>query len=88
MLHEILTNINVYICKVGMPPSHHLIFPFDPLEWVNYQNVMRWAYRRLKTNKEKRLTKHVGFVYAYAKKAKNRNINDEKGGDKRKTQKS
>jgi len=26
------------------------------------------------------LTKHVGFVYAYAKKAKNRQINDEKGG--------
>ena len=35
MLHEILTYINVYICKIGMPPSQPLIFPFDPLEWVN-----------------------------------------------------
>jgi len=31
------------------------------------------------------LTKHVGFVYAYAKKARNRKINDEKGGDKQKS---
>jgi len=32
ILHEILTDINVYIFMVGMPPSHPLIFPFDPLE--------------------------------------------------------
>jgi len=31
---------------------------------------MRWAYQRLKTNREEILTKHVGFVYAYVKKAK------------------
>jgi len=37
----------------------------------------------LKTNKENNLTKHVWFVYAYAKKAKNRKINEE-GGDKQK----
>ena len=42
----------------------------------------------LKANREKSLTKHVGFVYAYAKKAKNRKINDEKGGDKQKKQES
>jgi len=30
----------------------------------------------------------VVFVYAYAKKAKKRKINDEKGGDKQKKQKS
>jgi len=29
-----------------------------------------------------------GFVYSYAKKAKNRKINDEKGGDKQKKQES
>jgi len=40
----------------------------------------------LKTNREKSLTKHVGFVYAHANKAKNRKINDEKGGDKQKKQ--
>jgi len=34
------------------------------------------------------LTKHVGFIYAYAKKAKNRKINDENGGDKQKKQES
>jgi len=34
------------------------------------------------------LTKHVGFVYAYAKKTKNRIINYEKGGDKQKKQES
>jgi len=34
------------------------------------------------TNREGSLTKHVGFVYAHAKKANNRKINDEKGGDK------
>jgi len=28
----------------------------------------------LKTNREESLTKHVKFVYAYAKKAKNRKI--------------
>jgi len=31
---------------------------------------MGWAYRRLKTTREENLTKHVGFVYSYAKKAK------------------
>jgi len=38
ILHEILTYINVYICKAFMPPSHPLIFSFDPLglECVNY----------------------------------------------------
>jgi len=49
---------------------------------------MRWAYRRLKTNKEESLTKHVGFVYAYAKKAENKKINHVKGGDKQKKQES
>jgi len=34
------------------------------------------------------LTKHVEFVHAYAKKAKNRKINYEKGGDKQKKQES
>jgi len=38
----------------------------------------------LKTDREESLTKHVGFVYAYAKKAKNRKINDEKGGEQKK----
>jgi len=38
----------------------------------------------LKTNREGSLMKHVGFVYAYAKKAKNRKINDDTGGDKQK----
>ena len=42
----------------------------------------------LKTNREGSRTKHVGFVYVYAKKAKNRKINDEKGGDKQKKQES
>ena len=42
----------------------------------------------LKTNRGESLTKHVGFVYAYAKKANNRKINDEKGGDKHKRQDS
>ena len=42
----------------------------------------------LKTNREESLTKHARFVYAYAKKAKNRKINDEKGGDKQKKQES
>ena len=72
ILHEILTYINVYICEVGMSLAHPLIFSFDPLEWVNYWNAMRWTYRRLKTNsnREENLTKHVGFVYAYVKKAK------------------
>jgi len=49
---------------------------------------MRWAYGRLKTNREENLTKHVGFVYAYVKKAKNRKINNKKGGDKQKKQDS
>jgi len=46
-----LTYINVYIFKLGMPPSHILIFSFVRLEWVNYWKSKRWAYRRLKTNK-------------------------------------
>jgi len=49
---------------------------------------MRWAYRRFKTNREENLTKYVGFVYAYVKKAKNRKINDKKGGEKQKKQDS
>jgi len=47
---------------------------------------MGWACRRLKTNREENLTKHVGFVHAYVKKAKNRKVNDEKGSDKQKKQ--
>jgi len=35
----------------------------------------------LKTKREESLKEHVGFVYAYVKKAKHRKIN-EKGGDK------
>ena len=42
----------------------------------------------LKTNREESLTQHVGFVYAYAKKAKNRKFNDKKDGDKQKKQES
>jgi len=38
----------------------------------------------LKTDREESFTKHVGFVYAYAKKAKNRKINDEKVATSRK----
>jgi len=49
---------------------------------------MRWAYLRLKTSREGNLTNHVGFVYAYVKKAKYTKINDEKGGDKPKKQNS
>ena len=49
---------------------------------------MRWVYGSLKTNREENLTKHVEFVHAYVKKAKNRKINDEKGGDKQKKQES
>ena len=49
---------------------------------------MRWAYRRLKTNREENLTKHVGFVHAYVKNAKNRKINDGESGDKQKKQDS
>jgi len=41
----------------------------------------------LETDREESLTKHVGFVYAYVKKAKNRKIN-EKGGDKQKNKES
>jgi len=42
----------------------------------------------LKTNREGSLTKHVRFVYVYAKKARNRKIVHEKGGDKQKKQES
>jgi len=42
----------------------------------------------LKTNRVGSLTKHVGFVYVYAKKAKNKKIHDEIGGDKQKKQES
>jgi len=34
------------------------------------------------------LTEHVAFVYAYAKEAKNKKINDEKGSDKQEKQES
>jgi len=37
---------------------------------------------------EENLTEHVGFVYAYVKKAKNRKINDEKDDNKQKKQDS
>jgi len=42
----------------------------------------------LKTIREGSFTKHVGFVYAYAKKAKNRTINDEEDDDKQKRKES
>ena len=41
-----------------------------------------------KTDSEENLTKHLRFVQAYAKKAKNRKINDERGSDKQKKQES
>jgi len=80
--------IHIYICKVGMPPWHPWIFSFDPLDWENYRKAMRWACRKLKTNKEENLTKHVGFVYAYVTKAKNRKIKDDKSSDRHKMQDS
>ena len=42
----------------------------------------------IKTNREENLTKHVGFAYAYVKKAKNIKINNKEGGDKQKKQDS
>jgi len=42
----------------------------------------------LKTNRDESLTKHEGFEYADAKKAKNRKINDKKGADKHKKHES
>ena len=42
----------------------------------------------LKTDREESLTKHVRFVYAYVKKAKNRKINNKKGGNKQTKQDS
>jgi len=35
---------------------------------------------------EEHLAKHVGFIYAYVKEAKNRKSNDEEGGNKQKKQ--
>jgi len=51
-----------------MPPSHPLPFCFIP--W-NEQTIKIkwWAKRRLKTIREENLTKHVGSIYAYVKKA-------------------
>jgi len=46
---------------------------------------MQWAYRKLKTNRKENMTKHVGFVYVYVKKAKKQKSNDEEGGDKQKS---
>jgi len=46
------------------------------------------ALPEIKNQQEENFTKRVGFVYAYVKKAKNRKINDEKGGDKQKKQDS
>jgi len=51
-------------------------------------HAVSYLTRDLKTNREGSLTKHVGFVYAYAKKAKNIKIIDEEGGDKQKKQES
>ena len=42
----------------------------------------------IESQQGKKLTKFVGFVYAYIKRAKNREINDGKGGDKQKKQSS
>jgi len=39
----------------------------------------------IESQQGKKLTKFVGFVYAYIKRAKNREINDGKGGDKQKS---
>jgi len=50
------------------------------------KNVLTVDGSGLKTNREENSTKHVGFVYAYVKKAKNRKIYAEKGGDKQKNQ--
>jgi len=67
-----------------MPLLNLLIFSFDPLEEENSWNARRWAYRKLKSNMEDKLTNHVGSVFAYVKNAKIRKINDKKGGDKQK----
>jgi len=68
------------------PNTHPLIFPFIP--WNEYTIKMSCdeLTGNSKTNREESLTKHVGFVYAYAKKAKNRQINDVKGGDEQENQ--
>jgi len=71
-----------------MPPSHPLIFSFDPPEWLIIEISCGELSGDLKTNREESLTKHAGFVHASAKKGKNRKINDEKGVDKQKNQES
>jgi len=49
---------------------------------------MRWTYRRFKNRQGGKFDETCGFVCVYAKRAKNRKINDEKGGDKQKKQES
>ena len=86
MLQEILTKINVYICKVGMPPSHPSIFSFYPLEWVNYFKSHAVALPEIKNQQVRKFDETCRVrTYAYVKKAKNRKINDEKGCDKQNT---
>jgi len=59
----------LYIYKVGMPPPHLLIFRLIPA-MSKLLKSHAVDYRRLKTSREENLTKHVGFLYAYVKKAK------------------
>jgi len=66
-------NININKClhlQSRYAPNNPLIFSFHPLKGVNYQKVKRWAYRRLKTNREEHLKKHVVSTSALVNKEK------------------
>jgi len=69
-----------------MPPSHSLLFSFDPLGMSKLLKIQALGLPGTKNQEERTLTKHVVFIYAYVKKHKNRNSNDEEDGDKQKKQ--
>jgi len=88
IVHEILTYISVYICKVGMPPSHPLIFAFDPLEWVNYYKCHAVSSPEIKNQQGRKFDETCCVRISMCKESKNWKIKDEKDSDKQKKQDS
>jgi len=80
----IITHINVYICKVGMPPSHPLIFSFDPHGMSKPLKSHALGLPEIKNQQRSKFDESCRVRLCICKASKNA----EKGGDKPKKQNS
>jgi len=84
--YEVLTYINVYICKVAKPPSHPLTFSCNP-GMSKLLKSRAVSLPEIKNQQGRKFDETCRLRICNLNKAKTRKIN-KKGGDKQKKQDS